>query len=219
MPFPVKIFPSKLAASVPNNILRNPPLCWLASFWIVSQTLSGNKLESLRDLTISIMSFISSFDIISIVILLCEAEDEGRWPDPNIFLCIPASAVDAAAGNPKGIKTLLASCLITFFISGYPVFSNGTRSLLRNTPDSIIWDIWVFDNLISFYLSAKALRRFAACLLVNNNLWGKLVSSSPIIFDDNLKTTSVLFLITDFNLLSCEIDSFTCKLLYCLILY
>ena len=116
MPFPVKIFPSKLAASVPNNILRNPPLCWLASFWIVSQTLSDNKLESLRDLTISIMSFISSFDIISIVILLCEAEDEGRWPGPNIFLCIPASAVDAAAGNPKGIKTLLASCLITFLL-------------------------------------------------------------------------------------------------------
>ena len=30
-------------------------------------------------------------------------------PDPKIFLCIPASATDAAAGNPNGIKTLLAN--------------------------------------------------------------------------------------------------------------
>ena len=68
------------------------------------------------------MSSISSFDIISVVVLLL-------WPDPNIFLCIPASAADAAAVNPKGIKTLLANGLITFFISGNPVFSNGPRSL------------------------------------------------------------------------------------------
>ena len=26
--------------------------------------------------------------------------------DPKIFLCIPTSAADAAAVNPKGIKTL-----------------------------------------------------------------------------------------------------------------
>ena len=52
------------------------------------------------------MYFISSFDIINIV-LLCEAEDEGR-PDPKIFLFIPASAADATVVNPNGIKTLLA---------------------------------------------------------------------------------------------------------------
>ena len=84
------------------------------------------------------MSFISSFDIISVVV-----------PDPKIFLCIPASAADAAAVNPKGIKTLLANGLITFFINGNPVFSNGPRSLPRNPPDCIILDIWVFDNLVS----------------------------------------------------------------------
>ena len=57
-------------------------------------------------------------------------------------------------------------------------------------------DIRVFDNLISVDdLSAKALWRLATCLLVNNNLSGKLVSSSRIIFDDNLKTTSVSFFI------------------------
>ena len=40
------------------------------------------------------------------------------------FLCIPADAADAAAVNPKGINTLLANGLITFFIHGNPVFSN-----------------------------------------------------------------------------------------------
>ena len=64
------------------------------------------------------MSPISLFDIISVVVLLL-------LPDPKIFLCIPASAADAAAVNPKGIETLLANGLITFFINGHPVFSNG----------------------------------------------------------------------------------------------
>ena len=41
------------------------------------------------------MSSISSFDIISVVL-----------PDPNSFLCIPASTADAAAVNPNGIKKL-----------------------------------------------------------------------------------------------------------------
>ena len=70
------------------------------------------------------MSSISLFDIISVV-----------FPDPNIFLCIPASGADAAAVNPEGIKTLLANGLITFFINGNPVFSNGTSNLPRNPPD------------------------------------------------------------------------------------
>ena len=37
---------------------------------------------------------------------------------------------------------------------------------------------------------------------------------SYLIFEDNLKITSVLFFIADFNLLSCEFDSLTFKLLY-----
>ena len=60
--------------------------------------LLNNKTKSSRDSTISIMSFISSFDIISVVALF-------YLPDPKIFLCIPASAADAAAVNPQGIKT------------------------------------------------------------------------------------------------------------------
>ena len=38
------------------------------------------------------------------------------FPEPSIFLCIPASAAAAAAVNPKGINTLLANGLITFLI-------------------------------------------------------------------------------------------------------
>ena len=106
------------------------------------------------------MSSISSFEIIRVVLL---------WPDPKIFLCIPASAA-AAAVNPKGIKTLLANGFITLFIKGNPVFSNGLKSLPRNPPDCIIFDNWVFDNLIPVdkWLE-KALQIFSTCLLVNNN--------------------------------------------------
>ena len=53
--------------------------------------------------------------------------------------------------------------------------------------------------------------------MVKNILWGKLVSSSPIILDDKLKTTSVSFFIASFGLWSCEFYSFTFKLLYCVI--
>ena len=44
-------------------------------------------------------------------------------------------------------------------------------------------------------LFPKALQRFATCLLVKNNLCGKLVSSLefPIMFDASLKITSDLF--------------------------
>ena len=57
-----------------------------------------------------------------------------------MFLCIPASAADATAVNPKGIKTLLYNGLITFFINGNPVFSNRLSNLPRNLPNCIILD-------------------------------------------------------------------------------
>ena len=85
------------------------------------------------------------------------------------FLCNLVSAADAAAANPRGIKTFLANGLITFVIKGNPVFSNGPSDLPRNPPDCIILDNWVFDNLISVdKWFAKALQRFETCLLVNN---------------------------------------------------
>ena len=138
----------------------------------------------------------------------------------GFFLCITASAANAAAVNPKGIKILLGNGLITFFIKGNPVFSNGPRGLPRNPPDCLILDNWGFDKLVSVDdLLAKALQRFSTYLLANNNLWGKLVSLSSNISNDNLKTTLVSLFIADFNLLSCKFDSFTFKLLYCVILY
>ena len=53
------------------------------------------------------------------------------------FLYITASAADAAAVNPNGIKT---NSLITFSIKGNLAFSNGQRCLPRNPPDCIILD-------------------------------------------------------------------------------
>ena len=68
-----------------------------------------------------------------------------------------------------------------------------------------------------------ALRIFETCVLVNNNLCGKLVSSLElsIKFYERFKVTLVLFFffIADFNLLSCELDHFTFKVLYLVILY
>ena len=79
-----------------------------------------NKPDSSGDLTIFMISFISSFEVINVVI-----------PDPNNFLRIAGSVADAASVNPTRIKTLLAYGLSTFFIKGNPVFSNGPKSLLR----------------------------------------------------------------------------------------
>ena len=66
---------------------------------------------------------------------------------------------------------VLANGLITFFVNGNPVFSNGPRNLPKNPPDYIILDNFVFDNLISVDKQfAKALQRFETFLLVNNNV-------------------------------------------------
>ena len=145
----------------------------------------NNKAESSRDLTILIISSISSFDIIRVLL-----------PDPKIILCISAHETDDAAVNPNVIKTLLANSLITFFIDRILVFNNWPGNLPRSPPDYIILGNWAFENFISFDKSfAKVFCRFKTCILVNNNLWQKVVSSSelPIIFEDNIKTTSVLF--------------------------
>ena len=93
-----------------------------------------NKPDSSRNLTILIISSISLFEIIIVVVkgLL--------FPDPNIFLCITPSAAYAAAVNSRGIETLLANGLITFFINGNPVFSNGPSNLPKNPPDCTILD-------------------------------------------------------------------------------
>ena len=61
-------------------------------------------------------------------------------------------------------------------------------------------EILLEKSILTDELFAKVLQRSATCLLVNNNLCRKLISSLefPNIFDDDLKTTSVSFF-SDFN--------------------
>ena len=89
----------------------------------------NNNPESSRDYIILIRSSIWLFDIINVV-----------FPYPNIFLCIPASAPDAAGVNPKGINTHLANDVITSFINSNPVFNKGTSNLRKNPPDCSNFD-------------------------------------------------------------------------------
>ena len=51
---------------------------------------------------------------------------------------------------------------------------------------------------------------------MDNNLCGKLVSSlgSPTTFNESYKFILLPLFIPDFNLLSCESDNFTFKMLY-----
>ena len=103
----------------------------LAGTFFIDRKSGGSRCAEVTVIRGStLISSIPSFHIISVVLLL----------DPKICLCIPESAADAVAVNPKGIKTLLANGLITFFISGNPGLSNGPRSLARNPPDYIILD-------------------------------------------------------------------------------
>ena len=110
----------------------------------------------------------------------------------------------------------------TFLIKGSPVFSNGPRSLPRNPPDfSILWN-WVFNIFIlTDEPFARVLASYETCVLLNNNLCGKLFSSleSPKTFDESFEVTSLPFLIPDFNLLSWEFDNFMFKMLYWVVLY
>ena len=96
------------------------------------------------------------------------------------------------------------------------------KSAVKHSPDWPIFDSWVFENLIlDDESSAIPLRSLDICVLVNNNLWGKSVSLVvlPTTFDERFRVTSVPFFIPDFNLLSCESDNVTFKVLYWAILY
>ena len=111
-----------------------------------------------------------------------------------------------------------------------PVIFNGTlvagANILSvssvNLPDYIILDSWLFENSILLDQPfAKPLQSFEIFVLVNNNLWVKLVSSLELltVFDERFEFISVLFLIPDFSLLSCELDNFIFKVLYWVILH
>ena len=80
---------------------------------MVLLTPLNNKLESSWDSTILKMYSTLSFKIINVDV-----------QDSKTFSCISVSAVDAAAVNPNGIKTLLANGLITSFVNGNSVFKS-----------------------------------------------------------------------------------------------
>ena len=120
------------------------------------------------------------------------------------MLKIAASVADADAINPNGIKTLSANDLSTFFIKGNQAFNNGPDSLPKNPPDCTISYNSVFDNFIfAEELFTKALGSLETCVLINNSLCRKILSSleSPTTFEGSFKVTSAPFLIPDFNLL------------------
>ena len=66
----------------------------------------------------------------------------------------------------------------------------------------------------------KALLSLQACVLVNNNLLGKLVSplELPIKFHERFKVASVTLFIPDFDILSRKLHIFIFKVLYSVIL-
>ena len=90
------------------------------------------------------------------------------------FLWIAASAA-AAAVYWNGITTISANSLSTLPIKGNPVFNDGPKSLPKNPHDRPnLWN-WVFDNFVLVDEPFEnALRSFETCVLVNNNLCGKL---------------------------------------------
>ena len=184
-------------------MLRNPPFCFFASFSIVSLKFFVNNPDYWRDLTIFMISsiFHLKLSVFGFLNLHC-------------FKWVSASAVDTVAGNLNGIKAPLAISLSTIFFNGNAVLVVYQEILL------IVLIFWCF--ILGDELFVKALPKFQTCLSVSNNLCGKLVSSleSPIIFAENfIEVTLVSFFVTDFNLLSCELDNFTFKLLYRIILY
>ena len=65
-----------LAANVSNNIRKTPPFCCFASFLIVSLISFISNPDYSSEITIFIISFIFSFEIINTLIL--KAKSEGR---------------------------------------------------------------------------------------------------------------------------------------------
>ena len=173
--------------------------------------------DSLRGLFIFIISFVSLVKIINVLVRDDDQKSEGWRPDPNSFLRTAASVDVAAAVNPNCNKTLLANGLSKLPIKGNPVFSDGPKSPPENPTDSPILCNWVFDNFIlADELSSKASWIVETCVLVDNNLCGKLFSlfESPTTFYESFKVTAIPFIIPDFNLLGYELGNITFKVFH-----
>ena len=109
---------------------------------------------------------------------------------------------------------LLTNGLSTFFIKDNRVFTNSFKSLPKNPPGCPTLCNRIFDNFIlADEPFVKALPSLNTCVLVNNDLCGKLFSAleSPATFEVILKVTSVLFFIPDINFLRCELENLHLK--------
>ena len=123
----------------------------------------------------------------------------------------------------KRLFILIGSAFFVFFSNGLDIvlsieFIDGSKGgpSISCKPNKkplkcTILFIWNFE---SFILAdepfAKALQIFDNCVLVNNSLYGKLVSilEFPIKFDESFKITSVPFFIPDINFLKLRIRQF-----------
>ena len=140
--------------------------------------------DSSVDLIISMISFISSFEMNNVVV-----------QDSKLFLWMAISVADAAVYS-NNIKMPLANGLSTVPIKGNPVFNNGPKSLSKNRPDCPILRNRVFEGFaLADEPFAKSLWNFESYVLVNNTVCRKLfsLSESPATFDEILIVTSVLF--------------------------
>ena len=123
------------------------------------------------------MSFISSFEIIKVVV-----------PKPCVFFRIPASIAEAVAVISNEAKT--------FFAKGIATFINGPANLLnndtKNLPDRIILKFCALESFKSVdLLLLNKFLSFVFCLVVRNYSCGKSFPSN--IFKLILKVPLVLF--------------------------
>ena len=86
----LKNLSNKRACNMPNSMSKNYLFCYFASFLIVLGIAFIKKLKYSRDLTILIMSSVSSFEIINAVV------------SNPIFV-----VADAVAVNPKSYQNAL----------------------------------------------------------------------------------------------------------------
>ena len=116
------------------------------------------------------------------------------------------------------LYTIFVNRVSAFFTNGKSIFNNSQIRLSKIPPHSNSLDSCVFDNFTAFNeLLVKAFQRLEICLLPYSEQCGNLVSTVPVMFDDNLKVTSTAFLsqisvLEDASLinlsLNCDIESF-----------
>ena len=123
---------------------RNLHFCSFASFLIVSLTPFVNKPDYFRDLTIFIISSITSFELIKVVI-----QDHQIFYVFQSFLCTPPTA----AVNLNGIKTLLGNSLSIFLKINHAlvmvkaVYLSYPPTSLLNPPNCSIYAVEFLINL------------------------------------------------------------------------